>query len=528
MAKSALKPSVLIRPLTDPKTSIKKVKETYTEEIIIGLCGHIGTNIHLIAEWIEDIFSKEYKYECHKLTLSNFIRDFKPDIVNIVNTGVTMEFNRVFQTIQAGNKLREESGDNSILTMFAILEIAKRRNREQKKDGLFEPQKVCYIIDSIKHKEELELLRVIYRDVIYFIGVFSPIDVRIDNLINRNIAKHEITNLMNIDSGEEISHGQKVTVTFTDADYFLRIDFNNKQITDKNLCKVAKGKIYFQLSRFFNLILGIGITTPTKDETAMFLAASASKNSACLNRQVGAAITDKNGDVIAVGWNDVPQVGGNLYQGKGDDKSQDFRCMNFENRECINNSTKKELIRDVANKLQEQKIISEIGYKNTLKTLSKTRLNNLTEYCRAVHAEMHALIIGSQNTGKKMAEGRLFCTTYPCHNCAKHIILAGIKQIYYIEPYRKSLCTSLHSDSITEDEKELNKVVILMYNGVSPRRYMEFFTMIENKRIDKETGKAISLDDNYVEPKRTLSLEAIPTLESIIVDILKEKGFINE
>lgn len=40
----------------------------------------------------------------------------------------------------------------------------------------------------------------------------------------------------------------------------------------------------------------------------------------------------------------------------------------------------------------------------------------------------------------------MFTTTFPCHICAKHIIAAGIKAVYYIEPYEKSLAIELHDD----------------------------------------------------------------------------------
>jgi deoxycytidylate deaminase len=42
----------------------------------------------------------------------------------------------------------------------------------------------------------------------------------------------------------------------------------------------------------------------------MFYARSAANNSSCLSRQVGASITDKNGNLISTGWNDVPKFGG--------------------------------------------------------------------------------------------------------------------------------------------------------------------------------------------------------------------------
>jgi hypothetical protein len=121
----------------------------------------------------------------------------------------------------------------------------------------------------------------------------------------------------------------------------------------------------------------------------------------------------------------------------------------------------------------------------------------------------------------------LFITTYPCHNCARHIIVAGIKKVYYIEPYRKSLTTKLHYDAITEDEKDTAKVTILMYDGVAPSKYMQLFKMHHNTRKnDKGTGEAIEADLKKVRPKVTLSLEAIPVLELKVAEQLEKKGLL--
>jgi deoxycytidylate deaminase len=35
-----------------------------------------------------------------------------------------------------------------------------------------------------------------------------------------------------------------------------------------------------------------------------------------------------------------------------------------------------------------------------------------------------------------------------CHNCAKHIVAAGIRRVVYIEAYPKSKAADLHEDSI--------------------------------------------------------------------------------
>ncbi len=73
-------------------------------------------------------------------------------------------------------------------------------------------------------------------------------------------------------------------------------------------------------------------------------------------------------------------------------------------------------------------------------------LKKLTEYGRPVHAEMSALMSCAKN-GISVDGATLYCSTFPCHNYAKHIISAGIKRIVYIEPYPKShtYCSSAMS-----------------------------------------------------------------------------------
>jgi deoxycytidylate deaminase len=56
-------------------------------------------------------------------------------------------------------------------------------------------------------------------------------------------------------------------------------------------------------------------------------------------------------------------------------------------------------------------------------------LMDITEYGRAVHAEMEA-ILACARTGGNPSGATLYCTTSPpCHNCAKHIVDVGITRV---------------------------------------------------------------------------------------------------
>lgn len=486
-----------------------RITETHAQELIIALCGPIGTDIHLISEKISHLVDSQFGYTPVVIRLSEFIKKYT---ASVKFDEITNKYDYYDKLIESGNRLRSKH-QNTILAEFAINEIAFNREIKIKNEDRknFEGQRVCYIIDSIKNTEEFELLRLIYRDIFYFVGVFSTLESREKYLVDKGLDKSQVYKLIDKDSGEDINFGQKVSDTFIQADLFLRIDHTTSALIENKLL------------RFLNIIFKTEIITPTFQETAMYLAASSSGNSACLSRQVGASITDKNGEVLAVGWNDVPKVGGGVYRTSSKDHlgEFDFRCMNQSGGICFNDQEKTIIREALVNELITSGIVNEDKKDEIIQVIRRSRIKELIEFSRAVHAEMLAIIEASQKTGDKVIGGKLFCTTYPCHNCARHIIAAGIKEVYYIEPYRKSLATKLHSDSITELENNEDKVRILMYDGISPNRYLEFFKMAPNSR--KQNGKKFSEPKKNSLPKNTISLQAIPILEKNVTESLKNR-----
>ena len=60
------------------------------------------------------------------------------------------------------------------------------------------------------------------------------------------------------------------------------------------------------------------------------------------------------------------------------------------------------------------------------------------ELCRGVHAEQNAIIQAAYH-GIQVNNSILYCTNQPCSICAKIIINAGIKTIYYSHGYNDPL-----------------------------------------------------------------------------------------
>jgi deoxycytidylate deaminase len=512
-----IKPETSAQTLGSQETVELKdiINNTHSEELIITLCGYIGTDIHGVGERIKQILESTFDYTVEIIKLSTYIKQHSA-IAKTIQPGIS-KYEYTKKLIEGGNELRKEY-ENSILGQLAIQKINFDRVNELTASGgkAFKTRRKCYIIDSIKNIEELELFRIVYREIHYSIGVFSPLEVREDHLRYSAMPmnEHEISLLIDRDSGEEIEHGQQVRDTFIRSDYFLRLDAPVNDV------------IEVKLKRFLHLVFGSKVYTPTVDETAMYQAASAASNSACLSRQVGAALTDMNGEILSIGWNDVPKASGGLYKSNilSDPLGQnDKRCFNIGGHGCWNDEEKNIMANELVNILIKEGLVDGQKREQLFLKIRNSKIKSLVEFSRAIHAEMHAIITASQTAGDRVREGSLYITTYPCHNCARHIIMAGIKKVYYIEPYRKSLTIKLHSDAITETEGQTDKVVILMYDGVAPSRYMDLFKMESNSRKESK-GEIKSYDLKTVKPKATLSLEAIPVLESKVTKELDKKG----
>jgi cytidine deaminase len=115
--------------------------------------------------------------------------------------------------------------------------------------------------------------------------------------------------------------------------------------------------------------------------------------------------------------------------------------------------------------------------------LKEGGLDDLTEFGRSLHAEMSALLDAARR-GISVGGATLHSTTFPCHNCARHIIGAGIERVIFIESYTKSRAEQLHADSATiAQSKEPGKVAFEPFVGVAPRRYLEMFDAAARERL---------------------------------------------
>lgn len=230
------------------------------------------------------------------------------------------------------------------------------------------------------------------------------------------------------------------------------------------------------LWRILDLLFGCPFETPVADEYAMFHAYAAGLRSGDLSRQVGAVVVLSSGEIVATGANDVPKFGGGLYW-PGPDDERDHKWGYDSNAK-----RKAEIVGEILDVIAN--VSKDFNRQELREKLEGTNLWSITEYGRAVHAEMEALL-SCARTGVSTRGASLFSTTFPCHNCAKHIVDAGIERVVYIEPYPKSLALDLHSDAVefADDTRQLSrssgrkKVQLKAFVGVGPRRFIDLFSI---------------------------------------------------
>jgi deoxycytidylate deaminase len=283
------------------------------------------------------------------------------------------------------------------------------------------------------------------------------------------------------------------------------------------------------------VVLAHPFRTPTKDEFALFEATGAARLSAEPGRQVGAALANGQGEIIALGTNEVPRPGGGIYREGGDDPDvpdqREFRFgANDEERQVdTNDRMQREIAQEIAATLNHPSrkwLVEDVVADELLAAVLSTRLGDLTEFGRAIHAEMSAILDAARN-GHMVAGSTLYVTTFPCHNCAKHIVCAGITRCVFLAPYAKSQAEAMHSDAlaVAKGGPVGKKVPFNPFVGVAPRRYAEFFTWSRRKDADGrlptwDRSKAVPRLGDAEPPELRQNRPAYRVCEDLILGLL--------
>ena len=138
--------------------------------------------------------------------------------------------------------------------------------------------------------------------------------------------------------------------------------------------------------------------------------------------------------------------------------------------------------------------------------LTGARAAALIEFIRCLHAEQ-AAIVNAARAGVSTEQAVLYTTTFPCHECAKIIIGAGIREVHYIEPFPKSLVDRLYGEMIDTSPvpqhlkgEEGYRIPFYQFVGIAPRRFWLLFhrRRTEDRREPSSVRYTISTSTHRV------------------------------
>lgn len=466
------------------KELINQLRGNRSNEVVFAVVGYAGSGTSFVVDQLSE-YLQSSGYIPIKIKARKALDDYAGKAgISIPNTALSA-IKRTTEYQKIGDDLRNESNEYGAVAAYMIREIKSIR------DTAGNESKNVYILDSLKHPHEVDLLNHVYGNSFCLIGVGCRPDIRTKRLQTKfGITNAKDTNLLKFverDAEDSFNKfGQQVNNTFHRADYFVD---NTPTRELEDIFTLPD-----ELKRIYDIVFTGAIHRPRSEERGMYHAHAAAMRSSCLSRQVGASILDGNGDIVSVGSNEVPKFGGGAYD---ETHPNDDRCF-LHRKECSNTVQQEAIIDDVFNQLNDNNLLLTTTTKSNIdEVLKLTRLKSLIEFSRSIHAEMDALLCLVRSGTKLPDNSVLFTTTYPCHNCARHIVAAGIKKVVYLEPYAKSMAIDLHNDSIADNKSELEstgKVRFIPYQGVSPQLYKAVYLKTGDLK-DKKTGKILEDKD---------------------------------
>lgn len=454
-------------------------------ELFFGLVGPIGVNMDDVQAALSDALS-QVGYQSKVIHLTQLLKKYERDIHGPKQSTLYAD------KIATANAFCSTAQNGAAMAALAISEIRTIRKLQpslpDEDEGTRSQRaipKTAYIIRQLKREDEIELLRSVYGMKFLQISVSLDKESRIENLKNklsrdhpglsadtceRNARDLVATDEHQVnDDGGATSYGQQVGNIFHLGDFFV----------DGRDTTRMSAKILDFMKSFF----GDNSKSPSRDEFGAYMAAAAALRSVDLSRQVGSAIFTKDGEIVSLGCNEVPKAkGGNYWS------DDEFRARDIERGTEQNSVERQRIIVDFLQKLQSSGLVETDVALDSPETKERLEIaiedaliSEITEYGRMTHAEMSA-ICDAARLGRALYGTTMFVTTFPCHNCAKHIVASGIERVVFIEPYPKSRAPSSHTDSIAVGSRESDKVVFEHFEGISPKRYRDIFQKGKRRR----------------------------------------------
>ena len=497
-----------------------------TNSLAIGVIRQLGTDLVplrtlLSAQLGHDLFGSP-GYSVSRVKLSRLIArneglDPLPD-----DAGPVDRLARLKELMDLGDRTRASARRGDAVLLLAIQAmVANPSEVVEQLSGTSNapPERSVYIFESLMHPDEVQLLRQLWGNNAFVIATMEARDRRRQALLNRYdptqkamsdpqiydivarlIARDE--HRTNTSSSVPLEYRLSVGSTHFLADLFLTAEsavgsrsFGASKLPPESTTSTVT---------FLRAVFGDPFATPTRDEFAMRVAQIASECSSAMSRRVGAAIAAPNGQIVSIGFNEVPRAGGGVYWAGMEPDHRTFQPEDslpedgglswpHDPNVHIKNVAFSQVVR-----LSSAKLLQMLGLDEACRVLLdniddlipdllldpsivEAEFFDVTEYHVELHAEMLA-ITDAVRRGVPIEGATLYTTTYPCSHCARLIIASGVLRVVYQEPYPKSKANRLFRYDVAEaalsgSAFDGKRVLIEPFVGIAPRslsRLMSF------------------------------------------------------
>jgi deoxycytidylate deaminase len=375
--------------------------------LIIGLTGPIGSGVTTLSQVLET-------NGFHRISLSDPIKaEFR------TKKGLASDTN--VRSVTGWRKDLQDIGDEGRAKGLTYWLDEAIKNI---------PQDKPVVIDSIRNEAEVNALRDRYTNS-FLVAVAADLSARWERSKKEYANEREFTEADERDNEDkdERPHGQQVGKCVGSADYVL---VNNLDLG--STANQRKG-IWDNIKIDIELMSGKTARDPRDEEVHMATAYTTSYLSRCLKRYVGAVIVGLDSMPLSTGFNENPQGTQPCVRQWGycfKDNAMDQELEERGSVHCPKCGKKNQFPADNWNCL---------GCKEGLrKQLFPSR--NM-EKCTAIHAEERAI---RSLAGRSAKDGTMYVTTFPCLQCSRYIIDAGIKKVVYVEAYPVKEARKLLSD----------------------------------------------------------------------------------
>jgi len=402
------------------------------DRLVIGLTGSFGSGCSTLKESLSKLgfepfsLSKYVKNEWHK-------RHRKP---------IEKALRKELQDI--GDEMRRKNKKNEYIARLAVKEA--RKKAKSSKPLLF---------DNIRNIGEVHYLRKTYPNF-FLIAVDCSPEIRWARVKEQYQAKGMNENQFEMDDrrdkyDEKTRFGQTVDFCVDDADVLITND--GTYLTPE----VAIDKLKEKIRPYVELMKGDLSRTPNPLELYMGIAYTASLQSKCIKRRVGAVIVDeKFNAILSVGHNENPdpieacvtkyhQCRRDIY------KTTYFRHLEKLKQKC---PACHRQLKDL-----RPPFVCKCGFDLDKNLVGDKAINR----CTALHAEEQAIL----NVGSRGIAGyTIYTTTFPCFTCAQKIVYSRLASVVYVEPY---------PDQDSLDLLEEANISIRKFEGVKAKAYFRLF-----------------------------------------------------